>query len=1241
MLPNEFVHLNVHTEYSLKDSLIRVPKLISSVKSKGMNAVAVSDSCNMFATIKHYKKSISSGVKPIIAMEVNINMKDQADNQIGKMILIAKNNVGYKNLTQLISDAYENGNINTGRNPIISIDELSQLSEGVIALSGARHGSIGKLLLSGDLDIARMRTERMKSIFGDRFFLELQRTGHELDDKHVHAAVRLASQANIPVVATNGALFLEHNEFRTHQIRTAIAESKSLTQIADYNINGHMPDQYLKSPDEMANLFSDIPSAIQNTVAIAKQCSVEIVLGKYFLPDFPDAKAANMTEAEFLTKESYQGLESRLEELFDRNASNYSEKRKEYFERLDVELKTVIKMGFPGYFLIVSDFIQWSRVNEIPVGPGRGSGAGSLIAYALKITDLDPLEYTLLFERFLNPERVSMPDFDIDFCMDRREEVIKYNSIKYGQDAVSQIITYGTMAAKMVVRDVSRALGFPFSVGGRISNFIPNTPGIKLAEAIELNPDFKLAIETDNDIKTIISHSLLMEGLVRQTGKHAGGVVISKGPLTGFTPTYNEFSKQGEVINKVSQFDKNDVEDAGLVKFDFLGLKTLTIIQNTINLVNKDKAKQNLPLIDIRKIKLDEPEVYRMFQEGRTSAVFQVESKGMKDLNVRLKPDCFEDLISLIALFRPGPLESGMVDNFINRKHGREEISYPDATYQHECLKEILESTYGVILFQEQVMKIAQVMAGYTLGEADMLRRAMGKKKLEDMMLQRDIFKQGAKKNGISSELSMKIFDLVEKFAGYGFNKSHSAAYARISYETAWLKHFYPSYFMSAVLSADMGNTEKIVAYVNECRSMGIEILPPDVNISLKSFTPKNDNQIVFGLGGIKGIGDSAIAQIIDKRDEEGGYKNLFDFCISARPNKRVLEAGVYAGLFDNIGPSRAIMMETIPSAIDVAKFIAKKNLSNSTQMGMFGELAEDESVVKYKEAKEWNDLERLSGERQKLGMYLTGHPIDFYEKELSPIVSGKLIDLMGSDMEDGNDEKGEESAEENVKVKWENKKVTIAAIIVDMEIKSGAKGQTAYLKIDDKSKQTDLVIYNKFYHECQHLLEVDKALIIEGTLRMDNRSKKVRMFANSVKSVDMVRERMAETIHIDLDLSQFNTTSQRSRLNDLIKSLPEGYARLEASFVDNEGVNQTKVLGSNRFKITDDLIGELQDIFGKNNINIKYKEKSATGAYITPKVSKEQKEALISEGQRTFEDRSVRMAEMFNIAEAEMDFGR
>ncbi len=838
-------------------------------------------------------------------------------------------------------------------------------------------------------------------------------------------------------------------------------------------------------------------------------------------------------------------------------------KRPEYDDRLRIELEVINQMGFPGYFLIVMEFIQWSKDNGIPVGPGRGSGAGSLVAYALKITDLDPLEFDLLFERFLNPERVSMPDFDVDFCMDRRDEVIDHVAELYGRQAVSQIITFGTMAAKAVVRDVGRVLGHPYGFVDRISKLIPPDPGMTLEKAFKAEPQLPEVYESDEEVKDLIDMARILEGVTRNAGKHAGGVVIAPTTITDFSPLYCD----DEGKNPVTQFDKNDVETAGLVKFDFLGLRTLTIIQWAIDMIKEGKNVD----VDISAIPLEDPKSFRTLQNAETTAVFQLESRGMKELIKRLKPDCFEDIIALVALFRPGPLQSGMVDNFIDRKHGREEISYPDAEYQHECLKEILEPTYGIILYQEQVMQIAQEMAGYSLGGADLLRRAMGKKKPEEMAKQRGTFAEGAKGNNIDPDLAMKIFDLVEKFAGYGFNKSHSAAYALVSYQTLWLKVHYPAEFMAAVMSADMDNTDKIVTLVDECERMGIEILPPDLNAGKYKFTVDSEGRIVYGIGAIKGVGEGPIEAIIEARETQGAFKDLFDFCAKIdikRVNKRVLEKLVLAGAMDNLGPHRASLMASLPEALAAAGQHAKAE--SFGQSDMFGLLTTEPEDVKqaFADVPEWPEKVWLEGEKDTLGLYLTGHPINQYAEELRYYTDGRLVDLKPTN---------------------KDQMASAVGLVLGVRVMTNKRGRRwAIVTLDDKSARIDVRFFPDMYEQFESVLETDRILLIKGQVSFDDFSGGNTITARDVMDIVQAREKNARALALNID-TQLLEPKKMSQMQSILQAFNGGSCPVQLA-VTHPDAEVTLACGA-RWYVTpeDQLLHDLKQCLGDKAVSILY----------------------------------------------------
>ncbi len=1089
----QFIHLRVHSDFSMIDGLAKVGPICETTAAKGMPAIAVTDQMNMCGLVRFYRTTHAKGLKPIVGCDLWVLPEGWASDSQEmpfRLTALAMTNDGYQQLTQLISRGYLAGH-RAGR-PCVNKEWLAEHAEGLLLLSGGREGDVGRKLLQNREAEARQLLAFYQQHFPDRFYLELLRTGRPQEDDYLHAAVALAAAEDVPVVATNEVVFLKQENFHAHEVRVAVADSYTLDD--KRRPKKYSAEQYLKSPEEMAELFADIPEALANTVEIAKRCNVTITLDEYVLPEFP---TGGMTPGDFLVKKSEEGLEERLAQLFA-DPQERAEKRKEYDERLAIELQVINQMGFPGYFLIVMEFIQWSKDNGIPVGPGRGSGAGSLVAYALKITDLDPLELDLLFERFLNPERVSMPDFDIDFCMDRRDEVIDHVAELYGREAVSQIITFGTMAAKASIRDVGRVLGHPYGFVDKITKLVPGDPGMTLAKAFEVEPRLVEVYEQDEDVRDLIDMARILEGVTRNAGKHAGGVVIAPEKITDFSPLYcDEEGKQ-----PVTQFDKNDVEAAGLVKFDFLGLRTLTIIQWALDMVNAKRETRGESAINIEKIPLADPACFKLLKKAQTTAVFQLESSGMKQLIKKLLPDSFEDIIALVALFRPGPLQSGMVDNFIDRKHGREPISYPDKSYQHEWLKPILEPTYGVILYQEQVMQIAQVLAGYSLGGADLLRRAMGKKKPEEMAKQRAVFADGAKQTGIDPDLAMKIFDLVEKFAGYGFNKSHSAAYALVSYQTLWMKTHYPAEFMAAVMSADMDNTDKIVTLVDECDQLGLKLLPPDVNVGQYKFTVDGQGDVVYGIGAIKGVGEAPIEAILSARSEGGAFTDLFDFCCRVdlkRLNRRVIEKLIRAGAMDSLGPHRASLMATLQKAMRQAEQHARAEaIGQSDLFGVLTTAADTDTIEhEFEQVAEWPEAIWLDGERETLGLYLTGHPINRYRKELRNYVPCNLADVRPT----GRDQM-----------------TTIAGLVIDMRVMVNKKGaRWAIVTMDDKSARFDVRFFAQDYERYEELLAKDRILVIKGEVSFDDYSGGNTMTAREVMTITGMREQYAKGLRLRL----------------------------------------------------------------------------------------------------------------------------
>ena len=1164
-----FVHLRVHTEYSLVDGLVRLKPLVKAAAEQGMPALAVTDEANLFGLVKFYKGAQGAGLKPIIGADLWLANPHDEEHPY-RLTLLAMNDTGYRNLTELISRGWMEGQ-RLGRAELKREWVLAQ-SEGLIALSGGRDGEVGRYLLSDHGDEARALLEEWNAAFPGRFYLELTRTGRPLEEECLHLSVALAVESGTPVVATNDVRFLEKEDFWAHETRVAIGEGRALDD--PRRERKYTEEQYLKSPEEMAELFSDIPEALENSVMIAARCSVDVRLGEIFLPEFEIPEG--MTQDEFFRKVSHDGLTERLDFLFPaerypRDGAEYAEIDQRYRERLDFELDVIIQMGFPGYFLIVMDFIQWAKDNDVPVGPGRGSGAGSLVAYAQKITDLDPIGYDLLFERFLNPERVSMPDFDVDFCMEKRDRVIEYVADRYGRNAVSQIVTFGTMAAKAVVRDVARAQGRPYSLGDKLSKLIPFEVGMTLAKAIEAEPALKEFVEADDEAAEIWEMALKLEGITRGTGKHAGGVVIAPTKLTDFSPLLCDEEGAGLVV----QFDKNDIEEAGLVKFDFLGLRTLTIIDWALEMVDKVRAVEGQGPLNIDSIPLDDGPTFEMLKRAETTAVFQLESRGMKELIKRLLPDSLEDMIALVALFRPGPLQSGMVDDFINRKHGRSEISYPHPDYQHEWLKPVLEPTYGIILYQEQVMQIAQVLAGYTLGQADMLRRAMGKKKPEEMAKQRAGFMEGCAANGIDKELAGNIFDLVEKFAGYGFNKSHSAAYALVSYQTAWLKAHYPGPFMAAVISTEMDNLDKVVPLIEECRNLGLTVTPPDVNVGGYKFTVDDEARVVYGLGAIRGVGEGPIGAIVEAREAEGPFKDLFDFCRRVDPkrmNKRTLEALIRSGALDSLGPNRAVLAAALDDALKAAA--QTQTNQNLGMVDMFGEAFADEEAqggdvyAEYRRVREWTDKERLAGEKETLGLYLTGHPIDEYEKELERFVSTRISDLKPS-----------------------REPQRVAGLVVGVRTMKSKRGDTmAFLTLDDRTGRIEASLFGELYDQLRGQLEPDQVLIVEGEVSSDDYSGGLRLRGKEITPMVAARTRYGQAVELSLDGAAIN-----GRLVDSLRASLDPHRDAEGlpvrlRYRNAEAAGWLELDAAWKVSPTDELLIRLREVQGQDGVRLKYR---------------------------------------------------
>ena len=1076
MEPN-FVHLRLHTEYSLSDGILQLTPLMEKAASYRMPAIAITDLNNLYGAVKFYQTAMSTGVKPIIGMDVFIALDAKAT-KTARLTLLCQNQTGYQNLLKLISRAYLEGQASLV--PVIEKNWIAPLASGLIALSGAEEGDIGKSILANDMANAKTCLQFWQNLFPNCFYIEVSRTGKAQQQDYIARVLKLAETFSVPVVATNDVRFLERDDFEAHEARVCIQEGVTLN---DPNRSRHYTEhQYLRNQEEMRRLFADIPEALTNTIEIAKRCNVTFQLGINRLPHFTVPEG--YTTESYLCEAAGLGLEERLKPLnVDRTL---------YDQRLARELDVINKMGFAGYFLIVADFTKWSKENGVPVGPGRGSGPGSLVAYALNITDLDPLAFDLLFERFLNPERVSMPDFDIDFCMEGRDRVIEYVMNRHGHDSVSQIITYGTMAAKAVVRDVGRVLALGYGFVDKIAKLIPFEIGITLDKALEQEQLLRERYQQEEEVRTLIDLARKLEGITRNVGTHAGGIVIAPGKLTDFVPLYCE---PNEAAHPVTQFDKDDVELVGLVKFDFLGLKTLTIIDRALHVINANHAIKQEPPIDITRIPLDDTATFQLLKACKSTAVFQLESHGMRDLIKRLQPDCFEDLIALVALFRPGPLQSGMVDDFINRKHGRSNVIYP-----HPELEPVLRPTYGVILYQEQVMQIAQVLAGYTLGAADILRRAMGKKKPEEMAKQREIFCEGAVLRGVNREVATHIFDLMEKFAGYGFNKSHSASYALIAYQTAWLKAHYPAAFMAAVLSSDMDRTEKVIIFRDECEAFKLHVSPPDINKSHYFFKMIDDQHISYGLGAIKGAGETAIENMIAVREQDGPYKDLFDFCQRvdlSKMNRRALDALIKAGCFDSLNSNRASLMATLNLALHHAEQAAQnKKRGQHDLLGMNLQT----QTPPYMTVPPWSEEFQLAGEKETLGFYLTGHPLNRYLNELTHFTTCRIAELHPAF----------------------HKTARAAGIIANIRTRQTKRGdRIAIFTLDDGSSQIEVVCFSECFHKYRHLLTEDQMVIAEGEVGIDEFSNSPRIVCRDLLTLDLARERFAKSLQIAVSDNQ------------------------------------------------------------------------------------------------------------------------
>jgi DNA polymerase III subunit alpha len=1156
-----FVHLRVHTEYSLSDGIIRLerpdakqddPKarhkeerfrtLAEQSVALGFPAVAVTDLGNLFAMVKFYKSAEAAGVKPLIGADLVFEERAPGEGP-ERVTLLVQNERGYRNLVQLVSQSYTQGQ-ETGQ-PRAKRAWLTGLSEGLLLLCGPR-SSLGRQLLAGHFDRAQTQLDEWRALFPGRLYLELQRCGRRDDEAHLRAAVALARRTATPVAATNDVCFLRRGDFEAHEGRVCIAQGWTLDN--DRRPREYTAEQYLKSADEMRALFHDLPEALENTVEIARRCTLSLKFGINHLPDFP--VPAGHTAATFLREQAAAGLARRLAEHPPAKAEA------DYRKRLDYELGVIEKMGFAGYFLVVGDFIAWAKTHGVPVGPGRGSGAGSLVAYATGITDLDPLPYDLLFERFLNPERVSLPDFDVDFCMIGRDRVIEYVMDRYGRDRVGQIITYGTMAARAVVRDIARVMGHPYGMGDKIAKMIPGGPqGLSLGEALDDIPELKQACRQEEDIKAVVDLGLQLEGLTRNVGKHAGGVVIAPRALTEFTPLFCEPGGGG----LVTQFDMKDLEAVGLVKFDFLGLKTLTIIQAAVDLINAKRPAGEPPL-EILKIPLDDRPTYELYATGHTTAVFQMESGGMQRASVDLKPDNFEDIIALISLFRPGPME--LIPEFVARKHGRATIAY-----LHAGMEEALKPTYGIFVYQEQVMQVARQLAGYTLGGADLLRRAMGKKIASEMALQREVFVKGATANGVRAVVAGQIFDLIDKFAGYGFNKSHAAAYALVSYQTAWLKTHHGADFMAAVLSCDMDKTDTVVMMIDECRRMGLVIQPPDINHSEFQFAVQDPRTLRYGLGAIKGAGEGALANVLAERAAQGPFRDLFDLCRridTRKTNKRVLEALIGAGALDSFGANRPSLLKTLPKALAAAE--QSSTTAGAGQTDMFGLPTGAATGAALIDAEpDWPELERLRVEKETLGFYFSGHPIESYRPLLKQICAGTLKALIAARSE--------------------------ASLLGGWVIDLRRFGKRMLLTLDDRTAQVVCILGEEFLAS-RAPPRKDTLLFVQGRITPDDFSGGWKVFPNELYDLEQVQARYARRVLLEFA----GGAAPMERLLQMLETLrhPAG-CPVTVQYL-NGAARATLDLGPDwKIRVQEPGLEPLRKLLGEQNVRVQYQKPVAT----------------------------------------------
>ena len=1156
MPETRFIHLRLHSEYSVTDGIVRLDDAIACAASYGMPALALTDLANFFGLVKFYSAARGKGVKPVLGCDVFLSNKADPDRPY-RMLLLCRSHQGYLQLCELLTRAYLAPRVR-GRAEITRQMFRDVGTDGLIALSGAGFGDVGESLVQGNIEQATSRARYWASLFPDSFYLEVQRVhprGQAQQEVLIAATVNLAADLDLPLVATHPIQFLERDDFKAHEARVCIAEGYMLGDVRRPRL--YTEEQYFKSPEEMVELFSDLPEALENSVEIAKRCNLTITLGKNYLPDFPTPDGVSLDD--FLCQEAARGLELRLQQLFP-DVEERARQRPIYDARLKIETDTIVGMKFPGYFLIVADFINWAKKNGVPVGPGRGSGAGSLVAYSLGITDLDPLRYALLFERFLNPERVSMPDFDIDFCQDNRWRVIEYVREKYGAYAVSQIVTFGTMSSKAVIRDVGRVLDLPYNFCDQLSKLIPveqNKP-LSLAKAIEAEPQLKDKLDEDEEVRGLFDLATRLEDLTRNVGMHAGGVLIAPGKLTDFCPLYS--ADGGSVV---SQFDKDDVEKVGLVKFDFLGLRNLTIIKLAVDYVEKLTGTRP----DLDALTFDDPKAYKILKDANTTAIFQVESEGMKKLLKKLAPDRFEDIIAVLALYRPGPLGSGMVDDFILRKKGQQKIDY-----FHPDLTACLSPTYGVIVYQEQVMQISQIIGGYTLGGADMLRRAMGKKKADEMAKHRATIAEGAAKKGYDPALAEQLFDLMTKFAEYGFNKSHTAAYAVVTYQTAWLKAHHCSAFIAATLSSDMDNTDSVKIFYDDAIANKITVLGADVNASEYRFTPVDRGTIRYGLGAVKGTGEQAVNAILKARSEGGPFKDLFDFCerVDKRMvNRRTIEALIRAGAFDALDDHRARLIASVGIAMEAAEQ-AERNAMQVSLFDVFDSATSAEHGPQYCEAPRWKERQQLTEEKLALGFFFSGHPFNGFKAEVSRFARKPLA-----------------------KLEARKEPQLLAGLVVAVRSKITSRGKMAFVQIDDGSTLLEVSVFNEVFEAERAKIKVDEVLIIEGKVQRDDFAGegKVRVIAERLLTLAEARGRFAKHLSLALNgqASGANAKAAAQRLRAMLAPYTPGNCPVRLSYRNAEAVCELALGDNNRVRLEDELLTVLGEWLSSENVSINY----------------------------------------------------